>query len=75
MFLSLLFPDKADCCRATCESPALAEDYLTAAKTWHKLAQLTEAVPFNQKYSGLLRALETSTSLGSQGGDCAQYSW
>ena len=53
----------------------MAGDYLLAAQGWHKLSQLMDLVPFSQKYSGLLDSLEMSNKVGTEGGDCSQFSW
>ena len=68
MFIVLIF--KYFVTRATCESPKVASDYLKAAKLWYKMHQVLEVVPYNEKYSGLVSALEESTSEGVTSGQC-----
>ena len=53
----------------------MSGDYLMAAKGWSKLSQLIDMVPFNKKYAGLLDTLEMSNKIGTEGGDCSQFSW
>jgi len=68
--------NKMEClARATCESPAVSGDYLMAAQGWSKLSQLMDMVPFNKKYTSLLDTLEMSNKIGTEGGDCSQFSW
>ena len=61
--------------RASCESPSVAGDYLRAAKAWHKLHLLVDSVPYSEKYTSLIEALEQANEVGTQEGDCSMYSW
>ena len=61
--------------RAVCESPEVGSDYLAAAKLWYKMHKIISAVPYSEKYTKVVQALNTANSLGQKGGDCSRFSW
>jgi len=70
--------EKLDCVRRTaCEDPYLATDYITAAKMWYKMHKLMKAyVPFEEKYSKIMYAVQEASEYGKTGSECAvQYPW
>merc|ERR1712150_375699 len=68
--------DKLNCLsRAVCESPEVGSNYLAAAKLWYKMHKIISAVPYSEKYTKVVQALNTANSLGQEGGDCSRFSW
>lgn len=70
--------EKLDCVRRTaCEDPYLATDYITAAKMWYKIHKLMKSyVPFEEKYSKIMYAVQEASDFGKTGAECAtQYPW
>merc|ERR1719510_1169937 len=68
--------EKLNCLsRAVCESPEVVSDYLAAAKLWYKMHKIISAVPYSEKYTKVVEALNTANSHGLQGGDCSRFSW
>merc|ERR1712018_504478 len=68
--------DKLNCLsRAVCESPEVGSNYLAAAKLWYKMHKLISAVPYSEKYTTVVEALNSANSLGLEGGDCSRFSW
>jgi hypothetical protein len=70
---------KFDCVQRTvCEDPYLASDYLTAAKMWYKMHNMLKSiVPFSEKYSKIMYAVQEASEYGKQADAvCAnKYSW
>merc|ERR1719454_492075 len=68
-----------DCVQRTvCEDPYLASDYLTAAKMWYKMHNMLKSiVPFSEKYSKIMYAVQEASEYGKQADAvCAnKYSW
>merc|ERR1711997_639648 len=68
--------EKLNCLsRAVCESPEVGSNYLAAAKLWYKMHKIISAVPYSEKYTKVVQALNTANSLGQEGGDCSRFSW
>merc|ERR1712165_65101 len=68
--------DKLNCLsRAVCESPEVGSQYLAAAKLWYKTHKIINAVPYSEKYTKVVDALQTANTIGQQGEDCSQFSW
>merc|ERR1711992_288152 len=68
--------EKLNCLsRAVCESPEVGSDYLAAAKLWYKMHKIISAVPYSEKYTKVVQALNTANSLGQKGGDCSRFNW
>merc|ERR1712045_706615 len=68
--------EKLNCLsRAVCESPEVGSDYLAAAKLWYKMHKLISAVPYSEKYTKVVEALNSANSLGLEGGDCSRFNW
>merc|ERR1711981_135251 len=68
--------EKLNCLsRAVCESPEVGSNYLAAAKLWYKMHKIISAVPYSEKYTKVVQALNTANSLGQEGGDCSIFSW
>lgn len=68
--------DKITCVqRSACEDPKNAQDYLTAAKMWHKLNSLMKIVPFNREYYDIMTAVQGAVDHSVKGGDCKVYPW
>jgi hypothetical protein len=63
--------------RTVCEDPYLANDYLTAAKMWYKLHLILKSVvPFSEKYSKVMYAVQEASEYGKTGADCSEmYQW
>ena len=61
--------------RAVCESPEVSSQYLAAAKLWYKMHKIINAVPYSEKYTTVVEALNSANSLGLEGGDCSRFSW
>merc|ERR1711971_213141 len=59
---------KFDCMQRTvCEDPYLASDYLTAAKMWYKMHNMLKSiVPFSEKYSKIMYAVQEASEYGKQ---------
>merc|ERR1712241_826448 len=68
--------DKLNCLsRAVCESPEVGSQYLAAAKLWYKMHKIISAVPYSEKYTKVVQALNTANSHGLEGGDCSRFNW
>lgn len=70
--------EQLDCVRRTaCEDPYHATDYITAAKMWYKMHKLMQSyVPFEEKYSKIMYAVQEASEFGKTGAECAEkYSW
>merc|ERR1712241_258328 len=68
--------EKLNCLsRAVCESPEVGSNYLAAAKLWYEMHKLISAVPYSEKYTRVVEALNSANSLGLDGGDCSRFNW
>ena len=58
-----------------CESPEVGSNYLAAAKLWYKMHKIISAIPYSEKYTTVVEALNSANSIGQEGGDCSRFSW
>jgi len=61
--------------RAACESPVSARNYLHAAKMWYKMHKLIKAIPFEEKYQGIMVSVNEAMEHGNSGSSCEKYLW
>merc|ERR1712180_363631 len=68
--------DKLSCVqRAACESPISAANYLQAGKMWYKMHKIIKAIPFEEKYQGIMVAVNDAMEHGNDGNSCDKYEW
>jgi len=67
--------DKLACIqKEACADVDTADSYATAGKMWYQMHK-TLGLPFPEKYSKILNAVNDATEYAKMGGDCTAYQW